>query len=517
MAEMNRANKNNANEHGKGVKAFLDGLSYQQMLMISIMYHAYKIKKDNKEFDFKMTSEDPEGGKFDDIGFQFMEDNRWCHIYIQAKHKTNTSQTITWNDLLSTEEKAPYSIRKYFYSFLEQKWDTREEPPMLVLCTNTGLEDEVKKSVSEFVLDEKSTVHSILTSISTVAYEIHHKKLDENIKSDLFSHLKKHLEIDSLANLIAEIIYHEKTLAFRTPLLTKYRWVIEHQIAKEKSKGHDCYKVNEEFFNQNMEFKRVFENKYKLQIVWNDIKKKVRCLGVEEQTKNKASTNCEQQVKIEESDFDALAKLLAKHIYEKNPFDFTNTLLEKYRYIIENSIYLKRQYTKLFFFDKPEYNKFKNIFEKEYKSHIRESFQHIWEDIKHKEIRLKKESDSKEISNTMKTPLPKLVEDNQIVKFLKSFVLICNTNHSKENVIANILKSNLFTSETQNLTASDISYDILSKLILDSMRKEIKSLQNSEIDKMFRWIESSLQFTQLTGRSSLLHRELPLGTPMQAL
>lgn len=100
-----------SNGHGNGVKAFLDGLSYQQMLMISITCHAYNLKKSNKEFDFKMSSEDPEGGKFDDIGFQFMENNRWSHIYIQAKHKDNTSNTITWNDLLSTEINAPFSIR----------------------------------------------------------------------------------------------------------------------------------------------------------------------------------------------------------------------------------------------------------------------------------------------------------------------------------------------------------------------------------------------------------------------
>ncbi|XP_058126150.1 uncharacterized protein LOC131267315 [Anopheles coustani] len=252
----------------------LAGAKYQQQLLLVILYHVAKLIKGNE--DIEITSEDPTGGMFDDIGVRFKVGNQWRKLFIQAKYKDDMAKTITLDDLTSTDKKAPFAISKYFNSFLEEEWNVTKEPPVLVLCTNIGLAEEVKTTGVEYPFGQKF-IDSILKSISNVAYQI-----DPNTNSSLCDYLKNNSELNNLAKQVVQHIHNKTPVDFRNPLLQKYRNVIENNIATENCQSKECYQVNEAFFKEDgtQEFTNAFEQEYQkllkenIDTVWEDIRTK---------------------------------------------------------------------------------------------------------------------------------------------------------------------------------------------------------------------------------------------------
>ncbi|KFB49832.1 hypothetical protein ZHAS_00017853 [Anopheles sinensis] len=183
-------NPKDGSQESLGLKRFLVGISYQQKLAIVILCHVAKQMEDDKKFDFTITSEDPEAGKFDDIAVRFNFGGRSSRLFIQAKHKEDETKTITWADLKSVDKNAPFSVCKYLNSFLQQKWDTDEEPPILALCTTIGLAEDVKKSAEPYTSPE-SIVNSIFNSVANEIYNIDIDKLDSDSRNSLFEHKPK--------------------------------------------------------------------------------------------------------------------------------------------------------------------------------------------------------------------------------------------------------------------------------------------------------------------------------------
>lgn len=92
------------NQRGKGMIDSLVGATYQQKLLIVILCHIAKLIQKDNELDFEVTSENQNGGIFDDIGFRFKTGVGWRELFIQAKHKADKSIAITWDDLTSTDK-----------------------------------------------------------------------------------------------------------------------------------------------------------------------------------------------------------------------------------------------------------------------------------------------------------------------------------------------------------------------------------------------------------------------------
>lgn len=96
--------------------------------------------------NFNLANEFPEGGKFDDIYFEYGSS---CY-YLQAKHKKNSDEIITIEDLL-TQKDANYTMVKYFFSHQDivNSKVYKKRAVNVCLFTNIDLASNVKEYVCE--------------------------------------------------------------------------------------------------------------------------------------------------------------------------------------------------------------------------------------------------------------------------------------------------------------------------------------------------------------------------------
>lgn len=94
--------------HHQEFKNTHHGISYQQKLAMVLCCHAAKLTNEGKNFEFSIATEDPEGGKFDDICIRLKAEDLRCNIFINAKYEKDETKTISWKDLTTTE--SPFSI-----------------------------------------------------------------------------------------------------------------------------------------------------------------------------------------------------------------------------------------------------------------------------------------------------------------------------------------------------------------------------------------------------------------------
>ncbi|XP_058127597.1 uncharacterized protein LOC131269263 [Anopheles coustani] len=497
-----------AKQRNLGMIDSLVGATYQQKLSIPIVCRVATLIREDKQLNFTITNDDEEGGLFDDIVFKSDDGD----LFIQAKHKEDKNYTITWDDLTSTDKKAPFAIRKYLKSYLEKGWVEREKPPTLVLCTNIELHEDVKTSVKEYPFGT-NIVDSILKSITNDAYKIDLNILKVETKNKLLDYLKQNSELGTLAKLIAQHIFSKKNVDFRNDSVqTKYRSIIENKIATKKSKGPECYEVYAEFFNGNMEFKRLFEVEYKLQLIWDDIKEKGIKLEKAKPTESQRREDENNPKRICNSDSADLTKKLAQHIYFEKDIDFQIPVFHKYRYVIEQFIATDNKNPKGGYvvdaktFDKVDCNDFKMLFDIEYQKLL--NTLKVWEDVQNKGIRLKKEnkknkSGKKELSIQIEDDhieLPKQIEDRQIEKFFKSFMIVCNTKHEEDQVVASIRESEVLPEDIKDPLSLTLTFNKLGMWILERMKdKRKKPIERQDIDELFKYIELLSQFSQWKG------------------
>ncbi|KFB53919.1 hypothetical protein ZHAS_00022161 [Anopheles sinensis] len=162
-----------------GLKSFLHGITYQLKITTLILCEAAEQHKKENGFKFSISCEDPEGGKFDDIGFKYGDGRR---LFVQAKHAMVRTD-ITWGDLTSSDQQAPFAIGKYFASFLDNQWDTSTTLPEFVLLTNNGLSDDVIQCMKSYSFEDVC-VKSIFKSLGSTLY-----KFDFEILKDKYPNI----------------------------------------------------------------------------------------------------------------------------------------------------------------------------------------------------------------------------------------------------------------------------------------------------------------------------------------
>uniref|UniRef100_A0AAG5DM01 NACHT domain-containing protein n=1 Tax=Anopheles atroparvus TaxID=41427 RepID=A0AAG5DM01_ANOAO len=262
------------------MKNFLHGVSYQQKLITLLLCHAAKRMKEDTDFRFRISTEDEEAGKFDDVVFQSWQGDKCRSLFIQAKHKQSEDTTITWNDMISPANDAPFAIGKYFKSYLDQNWDTWEEPPMLVICTNIDLADDVKCLFVKYSFEDV-VISPFFDSLSGAALTLVGKQ-DSEKHDALMEHLNDS-DFVNLARLLAKHIFNKEKIGCNQPLFNKYHLAIESHIAiDEKMEGKQCRKVSEDFLDpsKRTDFKTRFHGEYQKLLkgthedVWEDVRKK---------------------------------------------------------------------------------------------------------------------------------------------------------------------------------------------------------------------------------------------------
>lgn len=271
-AKREKASDIGKTDRGHGLKNTLHGVTYQLKLLILMLLQVANVMKVNKEFKCFISTEDPEFGSFDDIVLRFKDGDKWYLLCIQAKHKENGTQCIKWSDLTSTAKDNPYSISKYFNSYLQQKTDGTEntnlQPPTLVLCTNIGLEEGVK----DLMLDEKhsfgvSLVKSFFKSLESKTFKFDLNKIKKKKDGKLRTVLEENSDFMQLAKQLAGCIFKGETIDFRNPLFKRYRSFIVNTITTNDLVSKDFYKLNEDFLTDDddggKDFRKYLEIEYR--------------------------------------------------------------------------------------------------------------------------------------------------------------------------------------------------------------------------------------------------------------
>ncbi|WP_254229470.1 ankyrin repeat domain-containing protein [Wolbachia pipientis] len=139
-------------QHAAGeLKRSLHGNDYQLKLL---MLFAWEGKK--SEVAFRLATEMTEAEKFDDLVFRYV-DNKGDTKYrfLQAKHKQfiyEEENKIKVSDLKSSEDKNPFSLQKYFVSYIKdtQKEDFKDGSIKdFIICTNTHFAFEPNTEIKE--------------------------------------------------------------------------------------------------------------------------------------------------------------------------------------------------------------------------------------------------------------------------------------------------------------------------------------------------------------------------------
>ncbi|WCR53668.1 MAG: hypothetical protein PG981_000690 [Wolbachia endosymbiont of Ctenocephalides orientis wCori] len=130
-----------------GSKRTLHGNIYQLKLLMLFLKRGF-----DKKYNFLLSAEINEAEKFNDLVFQYKNDKKdgTEYRFLQAKHKQYVEKQkdkITVSELLSQNSKRPFSLQKYFISFLkiQEGGDFEGEIKYFIICTNTYFDFELRK------------------------------------------------------------------------------------------------------------------------------------------------------------------------------------------------------------------------------------------------------------------------------------------------------------------------------------------------------------------------------------
>ncbi len=105
-----------------GLKSSTHGDIYQLKLLMLFLHRGIENK-----YNFKLATEREGVRAFDDVFFEYDQNKRSC---LQAKHKLDEEEKITYSDLFPPRQKdktdGEFAIQKYFISYLEAKLNSNE-------------------------------------------------------------------------------------------------------------------------------------------------------------------------------------------------------------------------------------------------------------------------------------------------------------------------------------------------------------------------------------------------------
>ncbi|KAJ8957984.1 hypothetical protein NQ318_001985 [Aromia moschata] len=190
--------------------AGIKGGLYQVNLLTIVLLNGL-----NANFNWQLSTENSHSGKFDDLVFQVLPHK--CAFLLQAKHKKNKKDKITYENLLSTNSKKDdFSLPKYFFSYhqIKNKFKVKE----LYICTNVDIQLD---KMEEFVESKEGLARDSMLYYDEVDCDCYTFKSAILPKSKLKSYLEKNLQDK---NINPDIITEENVQDF----LDRFRFIANY-------------------------------------------------------------------------------------------------------------------------------------------------------------------------------------------------------------------------------------------------------------------------------------------------
>ncbi|XP_053667846.1 LOW QUALITY PROTEIN: uncharacterized protein LOC128718203 [Anopheles marshallii] len=243
--------------------------SYQVDCTFLVLLGAYEKQQNDKQFNFTITLEDQQGGKFDDIVLRCPTQN--IAVYMQCKYDTAQIFTIskTQNDqnkkqkaiptivesalLAPWNSTQPYSICLCFISFLESN-HSESGTNLYVLCTNAEIDDEVK----QYFMEEMPSTTFILSCYRNFGRTLY--QLNKLIRWVSLEEKLRNASLSCLGKSLAQSIYHQYMITLTNQLHHAYAVLIMNIIEPSTqdvttvsiSNQQSCnYKFKQDFINAN--------------------------------------------------------------------------------------------------------------------------------------------------------------------------------------------------------------------------------------------------------------------------
>jgi hypothetical protein len=160
------------------------GLKFESKLLT-----LFSIRGLSAGYKFELGKENEDlGGKFDDVIFRYEVPDEtptgkhWRYHYLQAKHKENDNDgKITANDLLQSQDKAPFGLRKYFLSYCKMR-ERDDDVRDCIVCTNWDFNTEKFNIIKLEEVKEQHDILKFAPGEKTVrSYKL---KIDDKLRSE---------------------------------------------------------------------------------------------------------------------------------------------------------------------------------------------------------------------------------------------------------------------------------------------------------------------------------------------
>ncbi|APR98950.2 hypothetical protein ASM33_07115 [Wolbachia endosymbiont of Folsomia candida] len=252
-----------------GLLTSYHGVVYQIQWMMIV---ALESKKHSaiSGFTFKTEVEDKDAGKFDDVVWQYKDDQQEDRYnFLQAKHKLNPSKTITLKDLLKPKQKdsskpdktdkRPFALEKYFTSYRDriktnpkyQNKKNEEQTGNLIIVTNIDLDEDLKNSFEK--PENKIPVLEVISDIQSKKPEYWKiKESNSPDKEKIEQMLEGTYDLIKLARRLGECVLNNQPISLSTDnFLNPYSTVLEQNVIDTQANkfrnsfisGHKCTNV----------------------------------------------------------------------------------------------------------------------------------------------------------------------------------------------------------------------------------------------------------------------------------
>ncbi|XP_041783290.1 uncharacterized protein LOC121599504 isoform X1 [Anopheles merus] len=233
-------------------RSTLHGDSYHLRLGLVVILRAFRMYQLDRAFEFVIAMEDPAGKDFDDIMYHYsLARLSSGTVSIQAKHKQSNDdygkQGVLTEDLLyarwDSKPKPPFSIAKYFLSFLEVEQHLGTNTRSYVLCTNYVLHKRFK---GQFIEREQQSDEDMLQfcyDVGATCYQINPQHENKTLQDQLINSA-----LAKLGKLMANDVFHRKKIICKDSLYYTFAGFISKCVDRCDANATEL-KFNEVYFN----------------------------------------------------------------------------------------------------------------------------------------------------------------------------------------------------------------------------------------------------------------------------
>ena len=265
-----------------GLVHSLHGNIYQLKLLMLFLYRGL-----DKKYAFRLATEWDAAEKFDDLVFEYTEDNKKKYRFLQAKHKQDESKKISVNDLL-TETDGEFSLQKYFISYRKIKQNTEfngqnNELKDFIICTNIDLGDDLQLSFESVLYKDNILDKGVQSNSNSRKPKLLKLKIDKFPKNKrIFSILKNSSDLSRLAKELARHVIEAKQINLKNPLFKSYHYALKEEkvINTKNQEFHDDFIDGHNLSLSAKNFRDFFQEEASKiknlpeKDIWNEIKGK---------------------------------------------------------------------------------------------------------------------------------------------------------------------------------------------------------------------------------------------------